>query len=166
MTETLNRTVHGRLFRDQIEHESDSGSWGVVAQVFDRIRMPALNLEPGKAIYREFSLDVSESATLQLPADYTTGAQLYIAVVCDLTGRVTYTSPTHGTGRIVLVKGTDSEDDGAHWGFWVYQGDMTTFAVSVPAGGLTTTFRVLMYEIPDLEEADSYYDNEIGLGTT
>jgi hypothetical protein len=46
---------------------------------------------------------------------------------------------------------------------------MTTFVVGVPAtaqGGATTCFKVFMYEIPDLEDFESYFDKQIGLGTS
>ncbi len=169
MTDVLNRTVYARLFSGTLTTEANSGPWGLSGAVFDRIRMPALVLAPGKQIYREFTLDQAVSATLQLPDDYTVGARLYIAVACNLLTRITYTSPTHGSGRIVLLKATDDTTKGTHGGFWCYQGDMTTFAISVPStadGGALTHISVFMYEIPDLSDVDSYYDREIGLGHT
>jgi hypothetical protein len=89
-------------------------------------------------------------------------------VRASLPSRVVFTSPTHGSST-VLLSGTTSTDDGTHAAFWTYQGDMTTFAVSVPStaqGGDTTSFEVFMYEIPDLEDFESYYDKQIGLGVS
>ncbi len=131
--------------------------------------MPALVLEPGKQIYSSFGLAQNTSATIPLPENYTVGARLYIAVRTDLKARVVFTSPTHGSTRTVLLKGTDSTDDGEHAAFWTYQGDITTFAVSIPStadGGATTSVQVFMYEIPDLADFESYYDKQIGLGVS
>ncbi len=131
--------------------------------------MPALLLDPGKQIYHNFSLAQNTSATLALPDDYDTANKLYIAVRSDLKCRLTYTSPTHGSGLIVLLQATDDTTNGTHGAFWTYQGDITSFAVSVPAtaqGGATTQIQVFMYEIPDLTDFESYYDKQIGLGVS
>ncbi len=165
--DTLNRTVYGRLFRGVYDQISDTGPAELVGQIFDKTYMPALLLDSGKQIYYDFSLAQNTSATLALPENYTVGARLYIAVRTDLKARLTYTSPTHGSGRIVLLNATDDTDNGEHAAFWTYQGDMTSIAASVPStaqGGATTAFRVFMYEIPDLTDFESYYDKQIGLG--
>ncbi len=167
--DTVNRTAYGRVFRGTHDAIADTGPWELIGAVFDKTLMPALLIDAGKQIYYDFKLDQNETTTLALPENYTAGANLYIAVRTDLKARLTFTSPTHGSGLIVLLKGTDSDDDGEHAGFWSYQGDMTTFAVSIPStadGGLTTNVQVFMYEIPDLADFESYYDKQIGLGTS
>lgn len=165
--DTLNRNVYGRLFRGTHDEMADTGPWNLIGAVFDKTYMPSLLLDPGKQVYYDFKLDQSDTTTLPLPANYDSDNRLYIAVRCNLLTRLTYTSPTHGSGRIVLLKGTDSDDDGVHGAFWTYQGDMTTFAVSIPTtadGGATTSIQVFMYEIPDLTDFESYFDKQIGLG--
>jgi hypothetical protein len=166
--DTLNRTVYGRIFSGSYQQIADAQPSDLIGSLFDKTLMPALVLEPGKQIYHAFSLAQNTSATLPLPENYDSDNRLYIAVRCNLKGRVVFTSPTHGTSTVLLL-GTDSDDDGVHAAFWTYQGDMTTFAVSVPStadGGLTTDFEVFMYEIPDLEDFESYYDKQIGFGVS
>lgn len=166
--DTVNRTVYGRLFRGQHDQISDTGPWELVGALFDKTLMPALVIDPGKQIYYSYSAAQNTSATLSLPENYSSSERLYIAVRTDLKARVVFTSPTHGT-HTVLLKGTDSDDDGEHAAFWTFQGDMTTFAISIPStadGGLTTSVQVFMYEIPDLADFESYYDKQIGLGTS
>lgn len=168
MSDTLNRTVYGRLFKGAHDEIADTGPYDLIGALFDKTYMPALLLDPGKNIYYNFSLAQNASATLPLPENYSSANRLYIAVRVNLKARVVFTSPTHGT-RTVLLRGTDSTDDGDHGGFWTYQGDMTTFAVNVPTtgdGGATTSIQVFMYEIPDLEDFENYYDKQIGFGTS
>lgn len=169
MMDTLNRTVYGRLFKGTHSEIADTGPWALVGALFDKTNMPALLLEKGKTVYYAFNLAQNTSTTLPLPENYSSSNKLYIAVRSNLKARVVFTSPTHGSGNTVLIKGTDSDDDGDHAGFWCYQGDMTTFAVSIPStadGGFTTEVQVFMYEIPDLEDFESYYDKQIGLGVS
>lgn len=169
MTDTVNRTVYGRVFRGTHDQLADTGPWSMIAAIYDKTYMPALVLEPGKNIYYDFSLAQNASATLSLPEAYDSANRLYIAVRTDLKARVVFTSPTHGSSRTVLLNATDDTDNGTHAAFWTYQGDMTTFAVSVPStaqGGATTQIQVFMYEIPDLTDEDSYYDRAIGLGVS
>ncbi len=168
MTLALTRQIYGRLFRGTLETEANTGPWGLLGAIFDRVTMPALVLEPGKQVYYSFALAQNVSMTLPLPQEYSAPNRLYIAVRCNLKARLTYTSPTHGSGKIVILEATDSTDDGEHHAFWTYQGDMTTFAVSIPStadGGATTDVEVFMYEIPDVSVFESYYDKQIGLGT-
>jgi hypothetical protein len=168
VSDTLNRTVFGRIFRGALTEIANTGPWDMIGSLYDSTNMPALLLESGKQTYQEFSLAQNSSATLSLPENYDSAEKLYIAVWSDLKARVVFTSPTHGS-RTVLLKGTDDDDNGEHAAFWTYQGDMTTFAVSVPQtseGGATTAFRVFMYEIPDLADFESYYDKQIGLGVS
>lgn len=165
----INRTIYGRLFRGSQEAIADTGPWALLGALFDKTYMPALVLEPGKQVYYKFTLAQNASSTLPLPPEYDDDNKLYIAVMADLPARVAFTSPTHGATRTVLLKGTDSVTSGTHAAFWTYQGDMTTFAVSVPStadGGASTEFEVFMYEIPDLADFESYYDKQIGLGTS
>lgn len=169
MSDTLNRTVYGRIYRGAFEQIADTNPGDLIGAIFDKTYMPALLLEPGKQIYQAFSLAQNTSATLPLPENYTVGARLYVAIRSDLKSRVIVTSPTHGSTLTTLIKGTDSTTDGEHAGFWTYQGDITTIAVSVPStadGGATTAFEVFMYEIPDLSDFESYYDKQIGLGVS
>lgn len=169
MMDTLNRTVYGRLFRGTLAQIADTGPWDLIGAIFDKTNMPALLLEKGKSVYYSFNLAQNATTTLPLPENYDAANKLYIAVRSNLKARITFTSPTHGSGKIVLIKGTDTDADGDHAGFWVYQGDMTTFAVSIPStadGGFTTEVQVFMYEIPDLDDFESYYDKQIGLGVS
>ncbi len=169
MTDTLNRTVYGRIFRGTHDQIADTGPWELIGALFDRTNMPALVLEPGKQIYHAFTLAQNVSATLVLPEAYDSANRLYVAVRTDLKARVVLTSPTHGSTLTTLLKGTDSATDGEHAGFWTYQGDVTSLAISIPStadGGATTQVQVFMYEIPDLADVESYYDKQIGLGVS
>ena len=168
MTDTLNRTVYGRIFRGTHAELADTGPWDLIGAVFDKTNMPALIIEPGKQIYHAFSLAQSGSAVLALPENYAAPGRLYIAIMCDLKARAIVVSPTHGTST-VLLSGTDSDDDGDHSAFWTTQQDVTSLTITVPStgdGGATTSFQVFMYEIPDLADFESYYDKQIGLGTS
>lgn len=162
--DTLTRTVFGRLFRGIHSDIADTGPWELIGAIFDKTYMPALLLDEGKQIYYDFSLPISGSALLPLPQNYDPLAKLYIAVRVNNPARIEYTSPTHGSSQIVLLKGTDSNTQGIHGGFWTYQGDMTTFEVSIPSTGSSTSIQVFMYEIPDLADFESYYDKQIGIG--
>lgn len=169
MSDTLNRTIYGRLFKGSFQDIADTVPSQLIGALFDKTYMPSLLLDPGKQVYYDFKLNQSDSAVLALPENYTAGAKLYIAVQVDLLATLAYTSPTHGAGNIVLLKGTNTTSFGTHRAFWTYQGDMTTFQVSIPtsgAGGLTTSVQVFMYEIPDLANFESYFDKQIGLGTS
>ncbi len=166
--DTLSRTVYGRIFRGAYTAISHTDPSSLIGAIFDKTYMPSLVLDQGLNIYYNFSLAQNSSATLALPENYSTPSRLYIAVRTNHNARVVFTSPTHGT-RTVLLCGTDSDDDGEHGAFWTYQGDMTTFAVSIPStvqGGETTSVQVFMYEIPDLDDFESYYDKQIGLGVS
>lgn len=166
--DTINRTVYGRIFRGAHQEIADTGPWELVGALFDRTLMPALVIDPGKQIYQQFSLAQNASASLSLPENYTVGARLYIAVMTDFKARVVVVSPTHGTGT-TLLKGTDSDDDGDHASFWTSQMDVTSLTVSIPStadGGVTTIVQAFMYEIPDLDDFESYYDKQIGLGVS
>lgn len=168
MTDTLNRTVYGRMFRGTLIDIVETGPWDLLGGIFDKTYMPALLLEPGKNIYYDFSLAQNTSATLALPEAYSSSNRLYIAVRTDLPARVVFTSPTHGS-RTILLNATDSDTYGTHGGFWTFQGDMTTFQITVPStadGGATTSVQVFMYEIPDLSDFENYYDKQIGLGVS
>lgn len=143
----------------------------MVGQVFDRIRMPALNLAAGKSITHTFSSAADSVAdktyTLVLPQNYDTDEKLYISVVTNGRLQVKYTSPTFGSNQRVLLKGTDDTSAGTHLAFWIYQGDMTEIQLIQPptsTGGTDIDVVVFMYEIPDLSLAASYADGEIGLG--
>jgi hypothetical protein len=167
MSDTLNRTVYGRIFRGSHQAIADTGPWEMIGSLYDKTYMPALLLEPGKQIFHRFSLAQNTSATLPLPENYDSAERLYIAVRSNLPARVVFTSPTHGATRTILLNATDDTDNGTHAAFWTFQGDMTTFAVSVPStadGGATTEFDVFMYEIPDLDDFESFYDKQIGFG--
>lgn len=167
--DTLNRTVYGRLFQGAHDELADTGPWDLVAAIYDKTYMPALVLAPGKQVSYEFALEQNTSQAVALPAEYDVARPLYVAVWCDLYGRVTFSSPTHGADKVVLLQGTDSTTAGTHAAFWTYQGDLTSLTVSVPTtaqGGATTTFRIFMYEIPDLEDFESYFDKQIGLGVS
>ncbi len=167
--DTINRNIYGRLFKGEFESIADTNPSALIGAVFDKTYMPALIIDPGKQAYYKFTLLQNESVTLALPPEYDAANKLYIAVQTNLNTRLTFTSPTHGSGRIVLLKGTDDTTSGSHAGYWIYQGDMTTFAVSVPStadGGATTNISVFMYEIPDLDDFESYYDKQIGLGVS
>ncbi len=167
--DTLNRTIYGRLFTGTSAAIAENGPWNLIGSIFDKTYMPALLLDPGKQIYQAFNLLQNSSATLSLPENYSAANKLYIAVHANLKVRLTYTSPTHGANRIVLINATNDETKGVHGALWTYQGDMTSFAVSVPStgdGGATTNIEVFMYEIPDLANFQSYYDKQIGLGVS
>lgn len=167
--DTLTRQIYGRIFSGA--HESIAYTTPSMLQgaIFDKTYMPALLIERGKQAFYEFQIPQSGSYTVPLPEDYDTDNRLYIAVRTDLNATITYTSPTHGAGKKVLLKATDSDDDGTHAAFWTFQGDMTTFAVSIPStanGGATTCVQVFMYEIPTLTDFESFFDKQIGLGVS
>lgn len=169
MTDTLNRTVYGRIFRGTCDQISDTGPWDLIGAVFDKTNMPALVIAPGKSIYYDYSIAQADSVTLGLPEDYSTADRIYVAIRSNLKARLTLSIPNEGSGLITLLNGTDSDDDGDHGAFWSYQGRLSSIAVSIPStadGGFTTSVQIFMYSIPDLDDFESYYDKQIGLGVS
>lgn len=168
MSDTINRTIYGRIFRGSSEQISDTGPWDLIGALFDKTNMPALLLDPGKQAYQSFSLAQNTSAAIPRPEAYDAADRLYVAVQSDFKSRVVIVSPTHGTST-VLLKGTDSDDDGTHASFFTWQGDVTSVTISIPStadGGVTTAVQVFMYAIPDLSDFESYFDKQIGLGVS
>lgn len=167
--DTINRNIYGRLYKGAFQNIADTNPADLIGAVFDKTYMPALVIDPGKQVYYDVEVAVNTSVTFALPPAYDVAQKLYIAVQADLRARITFTSPTHGSGRIVLLDAFDNAINGVHRAFWTYQGDMTTFAVSAPSvgdGGALTHVQVFMYEIPDLGDFESYYDKQIGLGVS
>lgn len=168
MKDTISRTVYGRLFKGSLTAQSETGPWNLLGSVFDLLQMPALSLDSGNNIYREFSLGQNESVSLQLPQNYANTSYLYVAIGADLPSRVTYVTSDSVNNQIIL-KGTTAALEGMHAAFWGYQGRLNSLTVSVPStadGGATTNFQAFMYTIPDLSVAESFYDRQIGLGVS
>lgn len=166
--DTLNRTVYARVFRGTHAEIADVGPWNLIGSIFDKTYMPALLLAPGKQAYYEFSLAQSATQLVALPQNYVSPNRLYVAVLVDAKVTLQLVSPTHGASDIVL-QGTNTTLQGFHPGFWVYQGDLTSLTVAIPTtgqGGVTTSVKIFMYEIPDLNDFQSYYDKQIGYGVS
>lgn len=161
----LTRNVHGRLFFGTLDSEVEAGPSSLRTTVFDRLTMPALALDPGKAISHEFLNAANTSNTLVLPAAYDTDRPLFVAIVTSENLRVAITSPEFSGTKVVLLKATETDTDaGTHQGFFVWQGQVTTLAVSVANGANPAAVNVFMYEVPDLTVMASYVDQQIALG--
>ncbi len=170
MTQALSRTVSARLFKGTEADESGSGPWGLVGQVFDRVNMPALVMAAGD--YCSYSgtftgTQSTDALNLIFPQNKTASSLLYIAIIVSNRVGLSLVSPTIGTGK-VLLEGTNDSAAGVHPGLWVYQGDITSIQLTRPStanGGVVgTSFSVFSYIIPDLDDAENYYDKELALG--
>lgn len=160
----LTRNIHGRLFAGTLASEVEAGISDARGAVFDRITMPALAVEPGKAISHEFLNAAATSNTIVLPADYDVAEQLFVAITSTQNLRIAITSPLFSGTKVVLLKGTTGTTLGEHAGFFVWQGTITTLAVSVAAAGTASYVNVFIYEIPALDEQASYVDQQLALG--
>lgn len=169
MSDTINRQIYGRMFKGAYQSISDTAQSDFIGAVFDKTLMPALLIAPGKQSYQAFTLPQDGSFEVPLPIDYDMAERLYIAVKASKKASVLYDSPTHGNGNVALLNATDSTALGTHAAFWSYQGDISSLEILVPStanGGDTTDFQVFMYEIPDLDDFESYFDKQIGLGVS
>lgn len=160
----LTRNVHARLFAGTLSSEVEAGISSVRAGIFDRLTMPALALDSGKAISHEFENVANTSNTLVLPADYDTAKQLYVAIRTTENLRIAITSPSFVGTKVVLLKATTGTTFGEHAGIFVWQGRITTIAVSVALGAAAADVSAFIYEIPDLDSSASYVDQELALG--
>lgn len=167
--DAINRQVYGRLYSGAFQTITKTTQADLIGAVFDSTYMPAVVIDPGKQCFHSFTMAQNTSYSILLPPDYDVTRPMYVAVQSDLKARVNFDSPTYGNGNIALLYGTNSSTDGVHYGVWTFQGDLTAFSISIPStadGGATTRVKVFMYEIPDLTTADSFFDRQIGLGTT
>lgn len=167
--DAINRQVYARLFTGAFQTITKTTPSDLIGAVFDSTYMPALVIDPGKQCFHSFTLAQNTSFAVPLPPSYDGTSPMYVAIESNLKARVAYNSPTHGATNTALLYGTDSTSDGSHYAVWTYQGDLTSLTVSVPStadGGATTRLKVFMYEIPDLTDPYSYFDKQIGLGTS
>ena len=167
--DTLTRNNYARLFDGILKNISYASSSKQVGAVFDRTYMPALILEDGKQIYHSFLIGQGATQVIPLPQKYLSSNRLYVSVEANYKAKITWNSPTHGSGQAVLLQATGGTTDGVHKALWCYQGDVSTMSVVIPItaqGGVTTEVKVFMYELPNLEIAASYFDKQIGLGVT
>lgn len=165
--DVINRQCYGRLFAGALNDMAKATQSSLIGQVFDATQMPALVLDPGKQCFHSFTLAQNASFAIPLPPDYDVTRPMYVAVESNLKARVQFDSPTFGNSNVVLLYGTDDETNGTHKAFWTYQGDLSSFTISIPStadGGATTSIKVFMYEVPDLTDFESFYDKQIGLG--
>lgn len=167
--DTINRNVYGRLFRGSHDAESDTGPWALLGSIFDKTYMPALLVDSGHQIYYKFSADAGDSLGIPLPANYDRTQRIYVAVKCNKKAKLTFIRIQATTTQNALLMGTDSSTEGVHPGLWTYQGRLFSLTVVIPSsmdGGAATDVEVFMYQIPDLEDFESYYDKQIGLGVS
>lgn len=160
MSDTVGRTVYGRIFAGTLDEESDATAGALRAQLFDRLTMPSLYVDTGKTISYDLTLDTT-GGVLTLPPNYDDDNRLYVALTTDVEIKIITVSPTHGTNS-VLVMGTTGSTDGEHAGFYCWQGDVTSITI---VSLVAATLSVFMYEIPDLTDQDSYVGGSLALGT-
>ena len=166
--DTLTRNNYARLFDGVYEEISATIASKNIVSVFDRTYMPALVIEDGLQAFHNFTMAVSESQVIQLPQLYDNIERLYVAIETNGRAKVAIVSPTHGTSAI-LLEATDTDTLGTHNSFFSYQADVTSITISTPSalqGGTATKVKVFMYVLPDLTIAESYFDQQIGLGVT
>lgn len=98
------------------------------------------------------------SKTLQQPSDYLSSKRLYFSLQTSSTVKVTITSPVSGTSVFVVKAATN------HPGELTMQGRVTSIAVAAPAGGGTALVKWVMFEVPDLSDADSFRGGVLATG--
>lgn len=164
MTE-LTRNISGRLFDGTLDSEVAAPLGALRAQIFDRLTMPALELDAGKTLAQEYLNAANTSVTLPLPPDYDDERPLFVALTASENLRIAITSPEFSGTKVVLLKATETDTDaGTHAGIFTWQGRVTTIATSVALGATPSSVNVCMYEVPDLEDMTSYVDQQIALG--
>lgn len=137
------------------EKESLADGYKFPYKLVDVLPKYVLRLGEGKVTSGYLSLAATESSSLQLPASYDVERPLSCIIRSTLRCKVVVVSPTHGSSTF-LIKSTNDADDGYHYGFIMWQGDVTSITVSVPAGFNTALVDYFFWEVPDLDEPTSW----------
>jgi hypothetical protein len=122
-----------------------------------------LALGEGEVTSGYLELEATDSTVLQLPAAYVSPARISCVIRASNITKVVVVSPTHGTSTY-LIKSTNTEAEGEHFGLLMWQGDITSITVSVPATFEDSLVEYFMFVIPDLDSPDSYLIGDRAIG--
>jgi hypothetical protein len=122
-----------------------------------------LNLEPGKFTSDYIDLDATDTFSVPLPTNYTTGERLSCVFRSNNICKLVIVSPDHGTSTF-LLKSTSSAAQGDHKGIIMWQGSVTSITVSVPATFDPALIEYFIWEIPDLSLASSWKLGDMAIG--
>lgn len=147
------------MYQGQIASEVAASHGALEGSIYDRLDMLPLDIADGKTLSEKFTNAANTTETLDLPDSYDSANNLFVMLItkADLTLEVT--SPEFSGGKSVVVRGNST-----HPGIFVWQGRVTSLETTVPTGATAAEIEVFMYEIPTLNDSDSYSDGPIALG--
>lgn len=114
-----------------------------------------LKLEDGKYTQNYVRLAATESVTVALPANYDTDQRLACVIRSTAIVKAVIVDPVLGTSTH-LIKSTSGSTKGNHFGVLQWQGRITSITLSVPTAFDTALVDWFLWEIPDLEDPDSW----------
>lgn len=161
MTMTIFRQLGAKLAEG--EQLSLAGTVRLPFRMTDVLPKVKLLVEDGDFASDSITLDASDTATLQLPKNYTSSDRL--AFYLKTTERLQVAVVVPGeTDSVYVVKATRGTTDGDHKGFLSFQGPVTSITLTAPSGVAVFDVDWFAFKIPDLEDASSYRDGSRTLG--
>lgn len=157
----LQRQISVSLVEGQKDSLADGHKYPY--KLVDVLPKYVLRLDNGSVSSGYLELDDGDSSSLQLPQAYVSTERLSCIIRSTLPTKLVVVSPDHGSSTF-LLKSTDSEDEGEHFGSIMWQGTVTSITASLPAGSDPCEIEYFFFILPDLDSPTSYQMGETALG--
>ncbi len=111
-----------------------------------------LKLADGKWVADSRTIAISSSLTLALPADYDTAERLCVNIQTNRLLKAVVVIPVVGTSTALIRPGLSTDQNG----LWVSASRVTSIVITNTSSTLTAKVSWALYELPDLEDPDSF----------
>lgn len=125
-----------------------------VWQLRDTYPSNILKLANGKTLSGSYSIAASGSGTAALPPDYDSANRLWVLIKTSKDLKIVIVDPVLGSSTITTEAGTASDEAG----ILCFCGRVTSITLDNSAGAAAVTVETVMFEMPDLSDADSWRD--------
>lgn len=119
----------------------------------------------GKLVADFVAMTPNTTKTLTLPNNYTAGKRLRCAFRSNDVARLVVVSPDQGTSTI-LLKGTNGTTNGAHDGYLVFTGTITSISLQAPSqNAADVQVEYVLYELPDITQSAAFAGGTFAFGS-
>lgn len=129
----------------------------------DVLRRFILKIEDGLWCADTVYLDASDAEALPLPAAYQPTERLHVMLRASLPVKVVVVNNL-AVSSSFLIQAMKSTAEGVHPGVLTFQGKVASITVSVPAASDDVQVDYFAFQLPDLNDADSYRDGLQAVG--